>query len=657
MRTYWTAHVLAARGHEVHVVTNAKEVRSPFRMYMREEDWRQCEPSFGTGFVKVHWTDPIDRSQSYIPMASPFVSKLASIVASVHSERPFDVIFSHYMEPYGVAGYLASQIAAVPHVVRMAGSDAGRLWRHAQFEALYDHILRSAEVVIAGGPVAERAIRRGVDPARIAFGGSYMLPEDLFAPEGPKLDFTLLRREVASDPETCDQLWGGFAGKPPYFGIYGKLGENKGSFALLDAMHRLKRAGLDVGLVALAHGRPAVQTRFRERAQQLDLVDHILQIPFLPHWRVPEFLRGCLAVCCLEQNFPIGFHTPIIPREVLLCGGCLVGSTEVIQKLPGYERLPSRYGCVTIEDVNDLEELSARLASIVRDPEPVVDMGARGRDFALELQRDPSFPQSLERILEMAVSRKPIAAAGDGSELEAGPEVRDTRFRLTHLVANTVGNKAKHRKVNGLPVLPAPNDDLTWAHEVLATVERGVVDGKASLRPLAAAVRIEIAIASAESESDNTAVRAADPLFRLRLRQWAMKDADLPALVPVRDPQLRLLEFDFDVSEFRKARTAADFPETVTPRVSYVVAFAHNGNCQREPFHIDSLTARVLELSDGTRRVVGIGRQLQRENHISEMRDVIEWVKSLFVCGLIGLQDAMGSAATPSARDFHREVH
>jgi hypothetical protein len=37
-RTYWAAHVLAVRGHEVHVVTNAKEVRQPFRMHTREED-------------------------------------------------------------------------------------------------------------------------------------------------------------------------------------------------------------------------------------------------------------------------------------------------------------------------------------------------------------------------------------------------------------------------------------------------------------------------------------------------------------------------------------------------------------------------------------------------------------------------------------------
>ena len=336
----------------------------------------------------MHWTDPVDGSQSYIPMASPFVSKLAAIAARVHSERPFDVIYSHYLEPYGVAAHLASQITGLPHVVRMAGSDAGRLWRHPQFEPLYDHVLRSAEIVVAAGVVAERAARAGVDPNRIVFGGGVVVPDDVFAPEGPTLDLAALRAEVAADPDLRDLLWGDFAGDKPYFGIYGKLGEDKGSFALLAAMHRLKRAGLEVGLVALAHGSPAVERSFRARARKLGLVDCILQIPFLPHWRVPEFMRGCLAVCCLEQDFPIVFHTPIIPREVLLCGTCLVGSTEVIRKLPRYERLVHGYGCVAIEDVNDVEALTERLAAIVRDPKPAAAVGARGRSFARELQQE-----------------------------------------------------------------------------------------------------------------------------------------------------------------------------------------------------------------------------------------------------------------------------
>src|SRR5690348_15833134 len=110
MRTYRTAHALAARGHEVHVVTNAKEVELPFRMHMRLHDWERCDAHYGKCSATAHWTDPVDRSPFHIPMSRPFVSKLASIAAIVHTVHPFDLIFSHYLEPYGVAGYLAAQM-------------------------------------------------------------------------------------------------------------------------------------------------------------------------------------------------------------------------------------------------------------------------------------------------------------------------------------------------------------------------------------------------------------------------------------------------------------------------------------------------------------------------------------------------------------------
>ena len=429
MRTYWAAHALAARGHEVHVVTNAKEVRPPFRMHMREQDWQRCEASYDGGQVTVHWTDPVDRSQAHIPMASPFVSKLAAIALRLNSERPFDVIHSFYLEPYGVAGHLVAQMTGVPHVVRTAGSDAGRLWRHPQLEALYDCVLRAAAGVIAGKAVAARAIHRGVDADRIAFAGGVVVPEDVFTPVGPRLDLQGLRGEVACDPDLFDLCWGEFTGGLPYLGVYGKLGESKGSFALLAVMQRLKNAGLDVGLVALAHGPPVIEERFRAQARDFGLADRILQLPFLPHWRVPEFIRGCLAVCCLEQDFPIRFHSPIVPREVLLCGTCLVAATEVIGKLPGYRQLAHRFGCVAVEDVNDVEMLAKQLAVIVEDPAPASDVGRRGREFACLMQRNVPFPQELERTLEAAAAGRrvqseavsPSAACGGRVGEEAVP--------------------------------------------------------------------------------------------------------------------------------------------------------------------------------------------------------------------------------------------
>jgi glycosyltransferase involved in cell wall biosynthesis len=648
MRTYWTAQALAARGHDVHVVTNAKEVRPPFRMLMRPQDWQRC-----AGAVTMHWTDPVDRSQSYIPMASPFVSKLAALAANAHSARPFDVIYSHYMEPYGIAGHLAAQMTGAPHVVRMAGSDAGRLWHHSQFEALYDHVLRSAALVVATGTVAQRAVQRGVDPGRIVSGGGYALPDDLFTPDGPALDLNALRGEHAGDPELGDQMWGDFSGDRPYFGVYGKLGDRKGSFALLAALQRLKHAGTDVGLVALAHGNSDIELRFREQARQLGLADRILQIPFLPHWRVPEFLRGCLAVCCLEQDFPIGFHSPIIPREVLLSGACLVGSCEVIRKLPQWERLADGYSCVAIKNVNDVESLAERLGAIVRDPHPAIAVGKRGRDFALELEQGIDFPGQIERILAGAAEKGPPA---NSNSAEPDAVSAPSRFPLALIADATItGSASSGRSANQKNA----TINLQHARKVLVRMERAVADGRNELHSLKQGVEVEIAIAAAEEEADKfNGADCPDALFRIRGRRWAFEVSDLADFVPVRNSQLRIVNFNFDASKFRDARTIADLPAVAPPGESHVVVFGNSGGDRRDPLLVDGFTARVLEHCDGVRSAGEILMALQGQRVSSPGNDDLKWIEHLFARNLIHLRakSAGRSDRTATTRRDHKVV-
>ena len=430
-----------------------------------------------------------------------------------------------------------------------------------------------------------------------------------------------------------DQFWGRFMADRPYFGVCGKLGESKGSFALLAAMRRLKLAGADVGLVALAHGPPEVEQKFRRHVRELGLTDRVLQIPFLPHWRVPEFLRSCLAVCCLEQDFLITFHTPIIPLEVLLCGKCLVGSTEVIRKLPHYERLPNGYGCVAIEDVNDVAALSTRLAAIVQDPAPAAAIGARGCKFAGELQKNLAFPDTLERILEAAAQRK-ISHAVHARADDIMDKTENRRFPLTQIAAAEI---AKSPSIaNRFDV--EESIDLARASDVLAAMERGMREGRHGLKSLASAVGVEIAIATAESEVvdvDHTA--RFDPLFSLRMRRWGLGEDEIAALLPVRDPRLRILKFNEDISEFRSARTAAELPAVPKSGPSFVLAFAGEGGA-RDPLLVDHATARILELSEGKLTAGEICERLKRERGSSEVHNDLAWIENLFVSGLVRLQ-------------------
>jgi hypothetical protein len=403
-------------------------------------------------------------------------------------------------------------------------------------------------------------------------------------------------------------------------------------------MHRLMSAGVDVGLVVLAHGGATVQRDFRARIVELGLADRVLQIPFIPHWRVPEFLRGCLAVCCLEQGFPIAFHTPLIPREALLCGTCLVGATEVIRKLPAYERLPHGYGCIAIEDVNDVEVLSKALAAIVRNPRAATAIGARGRAFALALQRDMMFPQNLERTLEAAAARQKLPHAAGSLTFGAATSDAESRFLLTQLVAAAIDRPFGSQVANNASVAAGQVIDLACAERILEAVERGIADGRTALGPLAAAVRIELAVAAAEDDCEQSDVPA-DPLFRLRSQQWPTSDYGLAGLAPVRDPRLRILEFVQDVADFLGARTAADLPAVTRPGPSYIVAFGGSGGGRREPLLVDRLTARILMLSDGKRSAAELARELDGQSDATEEAHNLKWIEHLFVCGLIGLRD------------------
>ena len=252
-RAYRYAHALAERGHQVHVVTNAKEVRPPYRMIMRDEDWGRCEADYGSGYVRVHWTDSANRAMWHIPMGSAFVSKLASLGATVGAEIDFDVVFSYYMEPYGIAGHLIADMLKVPHVIKTAGSDAGRLWSQPQLQPLYDHVFRSADYLVAGGKVAERMMSIGIDRGRIWPDPDFTVQDKVFTPDGPALDVAELCATAADDPIFANLQLGNFRDDIPYFGVFGKLGDKKGTYSLLRALAHLVQSGRDVGLLVMGH--------------------------------------------------------------------------------------------------------------------------------------------------------------------------------------------------------------------------------------------------------------------------------------------------------------------------------------------------------------------------------------------------------------------
>jgi hypothetical protein len=163
------------------------------------------------------------------------------------------------------------------------------------------------------------------------------------------------------------------------------------------------------------------------------------------------------------------------------------------------------------------------------------------------------------------------------------------------------------------------------------------------------AVQAEIAVTAAEYEADAKGTsEPGDPLFRLRIERWAMATDDLADVTCVRDPRLRALAFDFDVAGLTSVRTAEDLATPPAQRRSHIVAFGRSDGPdgrRRDPLVIDAATARILELSDGTRSAAEIIAELNREGHLLGDGIGLSRIENLFAQGLVILRDKRPNAA------------
>jgi|ERR1017187_10549493 hypothetical protein len=86
-QTYWMCRALAARGHDVFVVTNAAEVEPAYRIWMFGDDESRLEARFaGGGSVRVrssHQWDP--RQYAHVPARNPAAAKLAAMATARHT--------------------------------------------------------------------------------------------------------------------------------------------------------------------------------------------------------------------------------------------------------------------------------------------------------------------------------------------------------------------------------------------------------------------------------------------------------------------------------------------------------------------------------------------------------------------------------------------
>jgi hypothetical protein len=181
--------------------------------------------------------------------------------------------------------------------------------------------------------------------------------------------------------------------------------------------------------------------------------------------------------------------------------------------------------------------------------------------------------------------------------------------------------------------------DPAQAREMLSIIEGVIAQADESMRPVAAAIRLEIALAKAELASSESAERS-DPLFRLRGRRWGLVDGEIATLFPLRDPNLRIITFD-------AAEVAAQKPKrrSAVARKRNIAAFAQADGARRDSFLVREPTIRILSLSDGTRTAQEIAARIGADDLALDEPEALRIIEELFVAGLLWLREAPNQPA------------
>lgn len=379
-RSTWLAACdFLAAGHSIDVISNAEAMEYGFRQMTIEAD--DETEGFQQRGGAIHNVESVP-NQSYIPWAPPFLTQMLGAGFESIKRRGPDIIIGWYFEPYGVAASLLGKMYNVPVVLRHAGSDLGRLRNVSTLGTAYDAFLSEAAAVITGKSAQIETILKqaGVRDDAIFKAKGRALHRSFYDPSQFFDLPTLVARSeewfsnYGFDGDTYQKLiaWNraGLESDDPAIGSYGKIAEVKGTYNLIDAIDSLASKGIKVSYRALWSATPKrFAHAFKYLSERQNMRGRSIVLPPVAPWQVPGFIRSCSAVAFLENRFPITFHTPQVPREVIACGSPLILSGEIYEKVYFGSQLVDRVNVLKIDDPQDIRQLEERIADLIASSE------------------------------------------------------------------------------------------------------------------------------------------------------------------------------------------------------------------------------------------------------------------------------------------------
>jgi glycosyltransferase involved in cell wall biosynthesis len=379
-KAYWLAKALGEKGHEVHIVTNAWEVEGEYREAIEADDLNFAYQPKG---VYVHNTDPFIEP-AYIPYSKPYTEKIASLAIDIVKEYDLQLIDSWYILPYVISGFLTKIMTDRPQIMRHAGSDMTRLLASPYLGRLFTSIFEKVDKIITYPSMRERFLSLGISEEKLFYNSKVSVDTKAFNPDVEPFDLS---------PFTNKDIDG-----LPIITYIGKIGVTKGIYELAEAASKIKD---DFLLLFVSKGKGL--DRFKEAIKRLSLQDKTVFINFVPPWRIPSVIKRSTCVVVPERDFPVAQHTPILPREVMAVGKCLILSKELYAKRRSQEIQDGEN--VVVVDPRDIQQFKGVLERVIREPAYAEGIGQRARLASEKIERFNEYVEDTiwlyEEIIEL----------------------------------------------------------------------------------------------------------------------------------------------------------------------------------------------------------------------------------------------------------------
>ena len=315
----------------------------------------------------MHSTN-VDTNPWHIPFSKAYTERIANLAVEVIEKYDLQIIDTYYILPYAIAGFIAKNITGKPQILHHAGSDIYKLFSSNSYKTIFKSIFQKVDKIATINQYKEIFFSLGIKESIIDFNDRISIDTDAFNPNINPFQLTDYIKDTVTE---CPII--------TYIGKINYYWQTKGLCELIESVKNIKS---DFRLLFVANGKGLIE--FKNLIKKKNLEDKSIFMDFVPPWKIPSIIKLSTCVIAPDKEFLVPDNIPILPREVMAIGKCMIISNELLSK---------KYYCNLIDgenvlaiDPKNLAQFSSVMKEVIRDPKIALRIGEKAYQHSIQFE-------------------------------------------------------------------------------------------------------------------------------------------------------------------------------------------------------------------------------------------------------------------------------